>query len=215
MDKDVLKSIQANAKCHIDYDGGRYITHAQTMYDMATELLAHMDNGLSPAEVAELLAIGNQGGEKVMAAEKEANALRCKVNELEAENAKHVEDKKHIGVTIERMEVSWNEIQAAYAALTAERDELKASVDRMYRTAREEIEAITKERDQLEENHRWQQEQIDRLTAARNALKDDLRTFLHADNERGGKVWLHQRIVSREEYDRLRKMAEPSEEVEK
>ena len=132
MDKEVLKSIQANAKCHIDYDGGRYITHAQTMYDMATELLAHMDNGLSPAEVAELLAIGNQGGKKVMAAEKEANALRERVRALEAENGKLCEDrdfwKGEYGdcrlacqASIELTGKAWQE----NAALTAERDGLK------------------------------------------------------------------------------------------
>jgi predicted Zn-ribbon and HTH transcriptional regulator len=43
----------------------------------------------------------------------------------------------------------WERLNCENASLTAERDGLKASVDRIYRTAREEIDGVAKERDAL------------------------------------------------------------------
>jgi DNA-binding transcriptional MerR regulator len=53
--------------------------------ECARELLAYRAHGLSPEEVGELLAIGNQGGEKVMEAEKEIAKLQAENERLRAD----------------------------------------------------------------------------------------------------------------------------------
>jgi hypothetical protein len=80
---------------------------------------------LSPDEVAELLAIGNQGGKKVMAAEKEANALRERVRELETRIEQQEEMHYRRVDEYAKLTGDWAKEKDKVAALTAERDGLK------------------------------------------------------------------------------------------
>ena len=93
--------------------------------DYETALATSPDECLSPEEVGELLAIGNQGGKKVIEAEREANALREREREMEAVLEVVKRGRAQIGeLAMEGAQKDGEAIAALTAELLAAREEV-------------------------------------------------------------------------------------------